>query len=355
MKDSMRIPFYMRLAFVSINLVVIVYTLNIGQDIIIPIVFATLLAILLNPVVNFLTRKKVNRLIAIVTTVTVAFFLVGTILYTSIVQASHLSQSFPVMKEKFDVSSNQFVLWLSEQTNVQTSMIHNWLNEMQTELLKDLAVKESIGRLGHALLSIFILPVYMVLILFYKSRLLDFIRRLFRSQDHAAVEEVLASIKTIIQGYLVGLFIEMFIVAILNSIGLMCMQIEYALLLALLGAFLNLIPYLGSIIAATVFMIIALLTKEPVYVLYVFAMFLIVQFIDNNFLLPKVVASRVKINALVSIVVVIIGGTLWGIPGMFLAIPMTAILKVVFDHVDSLKAWGYVLGDSDSETSFKKK
>jgi predicted PurR-regulated permease PerM len=147
----------------------------------------------------------------------------------------------------------------------------------------------------------------------------------------------------------------MFIVAILNSIGLMCMQIEYALLLALLGAFLNLIPYLGSIIAATVFMMIALLTKEPVYVLYVFTMFLIVQFIDNNFLLPKVVASRVKINALVSIVVVIIGGTLWGIPGMFLAIPMTAILKVVFDHVDSLKAWGYVLGDSDSETSYRKK
>jgi predicted PurR-regulated permease PerM len=345
----------MRLAIVSINLVVIVYTLNIGQDIIIPIVFATLLAILLNPVVNFLTRKKVNRLIAIVTTVTVAFFLVGILLYTAIVQASHLGQSFPVMKEKFDVSSNQFVEWIARQTNLQTSIIHNRLKEIQSELLTDLAVKEGIGRLGHALLSIFILPVYMVLILFYKSRLLDFIRRLFRFQDHAAVEEVLASIKKIIQGYLVGLFIEMFIVAILNSIGLMFMQMEYAFLLALLGAFLNLIPYLGSIIAATVFMMIALLTKEPVYVLYVFAMFLIVQFIDNNFLLPKVVASRVKINALVSIVVVIIGGTLWGIPGMFLAIPITAILKVVFDHVDSLKAWGFVLGDDDAQTSFNKK
>lgn len=135
----------------------------------------------------------------------------------------------------------------------------------------------------------------------------------------------------------------------------MFMGMEYAFLLAVLGAFLNLIPYLGSIIAATVFMMIALLTKEPVYVLYVFSMFLIVQFIDNNFLLPKVVASRVKINALVSIIVVIMGGTLWGIPGMFLAIPITAIIKVIFDHVDSLKAWGYVLGDGDSVSLFKNK
>lgn len=89
--------------------------------------------------------------------------------------------------------------------------------------------------------------------------------------------------------------------------------------------------------------------------LYVLTMFLIVQFIDNNFLLPKVVASRVKINALVSIVVVIIGGTIWGIPGMFLAIPMTAILKVIFDHVDSLKSWGYLLGDSPPESRIVSK
>jgi len=355
MSELYRLPFYVRVAMVSVSLSVVVYTLNIGQDIIIPIVFATMLAILLNPVVNFLTRKKIHRLIAIVTTVTVAFFLVGIICYIAIAQASHLSNSFPSMKDKFESSSNELVQWLSEKTNMQVPIIHSWLEEMQRELLKDLAVKESIGRLGNALLSAFILPVYMVLILFYKSRLLGFIHLLFGQQDQKAVEEVLDSVKRIVQCFLVGLFIEMFIVAVLNSVGLMLMNMEYALLLALLGAFLNIIPYLGSIIAATVFMIIALLTKEPIFMLYVLIMFLIVQFIDNNFLLPKVVASRVKINALISIVVVIIGGTLWGIPGMFLAIPMTAILKVIFDHVDSLKSWGYLLGDSPPESRIVSK
>lgn len=350
MSDLFRLPFYVRMAFVGICLLIIVYTLSIGQDIIIPIVFGTMLSILLNPVVNFLTKKKIHRLTAIVTTVTVAFFLVGILCYVAIVQASHLSSSFPTMKDKFESGSNELVKWLSEKLHLETLTINQWIVEMKSDFLKNLALKESIGRLGHALLSVFILPVYMVLILFYKPRLLGFIRRLFSYQDHSAVEEVLASIKRIIQSYLVGLFIEMFIVAILNSIGLMLMRMEYALLLALLGAFLNIIPYLGSIIAATVFMLIALLTKEPIFMLYVLIMFLIVQFIDNNFLLPKVVASRVKINALVSIVVVIIGGTLWGIPGMFLAIPMTAILKVIFDHVDSLKSWGYLLGDSPPES-----
>jgi AI-2 transport protein TqsA len=76
------------------------------------------------------------------------------------------------------------------------------------------------------------------------------------------------------------------------------------------------------------------------------AAYIFIQFIDNNIIIPRVVASKVRINALVSIIVVIAGGALWGISGMFLSIPLTAILKVVFDHIDGLKPWGYVLGNS---------
>lgn len=74
-------------------------------------------------------------------------------------------------------------------------------------------------------------------------------------------------------------------------------------------------------------------------------MYFIIQFVDNNFIIPKIVASRVQINAFVSISVVFVGGIIWGIPGMFLSIPITAILKVIFDHVEGLKPWGFLLGD----------
>ena len=125
--------------------------------------------------------------------------------------------------------------------------------------------------------------------------------------------------------------------------------IRYAFLLGIIGALLNFIPYLGALIAASIYMLIAFITMPPIYVLYVLIMYGVIQVIDNNFLIPRIVASRVQINALVSIVSVIIGGAIWGIPGMFLSIPLIAIVKVVCDHVDSLNAWGFLLGDKISK------
>lgn len=129
------------------------------------------------------------------------------------------------------------------------------------------------------------------------------------------------------------------------------MGIRYAFLLGVIGALLNLIPYLGAMIAATIYMLIAFITMPPVFVLYVLIMYVVIQVIDNNFLIPRIVASRVKINALASIISVIIGGAIWGIPGMFLSIPLIAIVKVVCDNVDSLNAWGFLLGDKFNDKS----
>jgi predicted PurR-regulated permease PerM len=124
------------------------------------------------------------------------------------------------------------------------------------------------------------------------------------------------------------------------------MGIDYAVLLGLMGAMLNLIPYIGSIIATILPAIVSLTTKPPVYILFIIGLYIFVQLVDNNFIVPKIVASKVEINALVSIIIVIIGGALWGIPGMFLAIPLTAILKVIFDRIEPLKPLGFLLGDN---------
>jgi len=152
-----------------------------------------------------------------------------------------------------------------------------------------------------------------------------------------------------VQRYLVGLLFEAGIVTALNWAGLMIIGVEYSLLLAVIGALLNLIPYIGMIIATTLPMVIALATLGPGAALWVLALYVFVQFLDNNFIVPKVVASRVELNALVSIIVVMIGGALWGIPGMFLALPLTAMLKVIFDRVPGLEPFGLVPADEDSE------
>ncbi len=119
--------------------------------------------------------------------------------------------------------------------------------------------------------------------------------------------------------------------------------------LAVLAAILNMIPYVGMLIASIICMIITLTsTNEISDVIWVAVILTIVQFIDNNFLMPYVVSSKVKINALISIIGVLVGGALAGISGMFLSIPGLAIMKSIFDRVDGLKPWGLILGDDSS-------
>lgn len=179
------------------------------------------------------------------------------------------------------------------------------------------------------------------MIIYYKPLLFEFFARLFPKNLHVTVVEVLSETKALIQSYLFGLIVEGALVAILNSLALWILGIPYAILLGVIGALLNIIPYIGGVIAVALPMLMAIASKEPVDALYVLIAYLIVQFIDNNFFVPKIVASKVKINALISIIVVLVGNELWGVPGMFLAIPLTAIIKVIFDRIGPLQPFGF--------------
>jgi predicted PurR-regulated permease PerM len=344
-KTIEKYPFYAKIAFIFIGLFVFVYTISIAQSILIPIVYATILAILLNPIVNFFIKHKTPKIIAIGISVLLAFLVIGSIILLLVTQGLNFSESLPGIKLKINEISVQTLKWISSKTNIHESKINEWILTNQGKQLDNFAFGENLSMLGQYAATAVLLPVYLCMILYYKPLFIEFIRRLFHARFHIAVEEVLASTKKIIQSYLIGLFFETIIVAALNTLGLFILGIEYAILLGVLIAVLNLIPYLGGIIGVAIFMVIALVTKTPIYVLYVLILYSFIQFIDNNLIIPRVVASRVQINAFVSIVVVLIGGAIWGIPGMFLSIPITAIIKVIFDHIEGLKPWGFLLGD----------
>ena len=359
MDTSLRIPFYAKVALISISTLAFIFTMHIGQGIIIPIVYATIIAILLNPLVNFLQRRSINRIVAISISVTLTIFVVLCIFYVLSSQLKMFSESWPQLKEKFNTTSTELVHWISDKFNIRVSRINTWTKETQNEAISDFAIGDTLADVGGILVIFMLLPVYLFMILYYKPLLLEFIRRLFRDEHQAKVTSVLTSSKSVIQTYLVGLFFELIIVAILNSAGLLLLGIEYAIILGVIGAILNIIPYLGGIIAIALPMVIAFVTKDSLtYPILVFFVYLFIQFVDNNFIVPKIVAARVKINALISVVAVLIGGALWGISGMFLSIPITAILKVMFDHIESLKPWGFLLGDivpTTSKFTFVKK
>ncbi|MEO6541395.1 MAG: AI-2E family transporter [Ferruginibacter sp.] len=342
-----KLPVYAKLSLIVMGLTAFFYILYVGQDILVPLIFATIIAILLNPVVNFLGRKGMNKVWAILLVLIVALVIIAALMYFIGWQISSFSESMPELKQKVSAIFNDITNWVSQKFNVGKPKIAAWVDKTKGEGMDNSSavIGETLGTIGGVFVLVFLLPVYIFMILFYKPLLLDFIARLFQRDKHKVVAEVLVETKVLIQSYLVGLLMEAALVAALNSAALLIIGIKYAVLIGIIGALLNVIPYIGGLVAIAIPMLLAIATKEPIDALWVFIAYIIVQFIDNNFFVPKIVASKVKINALVSIIVVLIGGALWGVSGMFLSIPLTAIIKVIFDRIEPLAPFGYLLGD----------
>jgi predicted PurR-regulated permease PerM len=178
-----------------------------------------------------------------------------------------------------------------------------------------------------------------------------FLSKVFQKEHHLILEDVLVQVTVAVKGYIMGLILEMIAVSIFTAIGLMIIGVEYAILLGIITGILNMIPYIG-ILFAGLLTIVASLTGTPdlSIIVGVIVVNVIVQVIDNNVFVPLLINSKVEINAFVSIVAIIIGGALAGISGMFLAIPIVAVLKVIFDRIDNLEPWGYLMGDNLPKT-----
>lgn len=348
MNTVQKFPFYARISLILIGLYVLFSILTILQDIILPLIYAAIIAILISPAVNFLVNRKVNRALSIAVVLVFAILALSSLIALFTSQASLLGKSLPQLVDKFQELFNQMVSWGSGYFNIPTLKINEWITHTKAEYINSSGARIglTLTTMGSVLATVFLTPVYVFMILFYQPHLIRFVHQISGEDNNDKVSEILAETKTIIQSYLVGLFVEFAIIATLNSVGLLALGIQYAILLGIVGALLNIIPYIGGLIAVALFMIIALVTKSPIFVLYVFILYACIQLIDNNYIVPKIVGSKVKLNALVSIIAVIAGAALWGVPGMFLSIPLIAVLKVILDRIEPLKPWGFLLGDT---------
>ena len=356
-KLNVHLPVYVKLVTILIGLYVFVLVLSIGKTIVIPIIFATIFAMLLSPVVSFFIRHRINRVAAIIFTIVPAILLTAGISFWFISQFTLFSDSFPLLLEKLKITMNHSVIWISQNFNIPVQNINDWITKTQKELLSNstTALTYAFTTMGSAMVLIFIIPVYLFMILYYQPLIIEFFHRLFkRKSKNIDITIILIKIKGLIQGYLIGLLVEAAIIATLNSLALLIIGVDYAILFGIMGALLNVIPYLGGVIAIALPMIMAIITKDSLSsAIMVLIVYMIIQFIDNHYIVPKIVASKVKLNALISVVVVLAGGALWGIPGMFLSIPLIAVLKLIFDSLEDLKPWGYLLGDTMPDDALK--
>src|SRR4051812_17608793 len=182
MESTFKIPFYAKVALISIGIFAFVLTMQIGQHIIIPILYATLIAILLNPFVNFLIKKRISKLIAIAIAVALFMGMALLVFYILSTQISMFSETWPQLKEKFNTTSTELTRWVSHTFNIRISKINAWSKETQSDAISDFAIADTLTEAARMMISGMLVPVYLFMILFYKPLLLEFIHKLFKAE-----------------------------------------------------------------------------------------------------------------------------------------------------------------------------
>ena len=336
-------PFFLKSTVILFGLILFFYVLLNLREILVPLAFALLLAILLNPITNWLMQKKIPKIIAIAIAILIAFLILVAILFFFYSQLASFRTEIPMLKKKFAEMLAALQQWLQGSMGIPMAQQQQYVTSTKASI-KPL-IGATIGDLLGSLTATFLLPVYTFLLLYYKTILLNFLFEVFEDDHSKEVGIVIHETKGAIQSYMIGLLLEGLIVATLNAIALMILGVKYAILLGVIGAMVNVLPFIGGILSVLFPLIIATVTKDGYNTqIAIVISYIIIQFVDNHYLVPVIVASKVKINALISIVIVLLGNALWGIPGMFLSIPFIGVLKIIFDRIPEMKAWGRLLG-----------
>jgi predicted PurR-regulated permease PerM len=341
-------PLTVRRSIELLGLVLVIAILVIASDIIMPVVMAFFLSILLLPLYRFFVRIKFPEVAAIMVPILVLAIFLGLIVWFFSSQISLLAKDFPQIKNNVGVHLNSLSNWIGKISPYSTTEQVKFISDKSNDLL-GMAGKAASGAavtLSSLFVFVGLLPIYIYLMLFYKDILLRFIFMWFQQDHHPRVKEAIYETEAIIKNYLLGLLIQVTYMTILLGGILFFLDIKHALLIGVIFAVLNLIPYVGALLGNIIGVLITLTSSTELGpVLTVLIVIAVVQFLDNNILMPKIVGSKVKINALFAILGVIIGGSIAGVSGMFLSMPIIAVLKVIFDRTDTFKQWGVLLGD----------
>ncbi|MFH6942384.1 AI-2E family transporter [Flavobacterium sp. FlaQc-50] len=349
MTEPVQLPFYAKLPLIMVSLLSFAFIFCIGKDVITPVLMAFLFSVLLLPVFTLLNTKfKFPRyLAALLCVLLFALFVAGIFIFISY-EVTDMANDFETIKKNASAFITDIHKFIKDNFNVSIGEQKKYI----TNVTKD-SVANGNATLGSAIISLSdllldctIIPIYTFLFLLYKDHFILFLAKLIDRDNHSVLKDILTQIKVSINNYIVSLILEMIVVSVLTSLGLWIIGVKYFILLGLITGLLNLIPYIG-ITAAGIITILASLTgsAETSIILGILIVNLIVQLIDNNVLVPLIINSKVEINAFVSIMGIIVGGAAAGISGMFLAIPLLAILKIIFDRIESLEPWGYLMGN----------
>jgi predicted PurR-regulated permease PerM len=330
---------YKLFVVIALTLVAMVW----AADVIIPFAFAGILSVVMQPLVKRLEARRVAPALAISLVLLMTIVVLGLLIWLMVGQIMGLVADLPNLQTKLEAFINQTSSTLREfgiSTVDQNKMVADAMSTVSTFLA---AIVLSTTNVLSALVQI---PIYIFLLLIYRDKFQAFFLALLPGREFGWKKDV----ERVIQGYISGLFLVTMIIAALNTVGLLIVGIDHAIFFGILSGVLTIIPYVGIIIGAVFPIVMALITKDSAwYAIGVIIVFTIVQFLEGNFITPRITGSKVSINALAAIIALLIGGKVLGIAGMILAVPGIGLVKILLTYSRHLKPFVILLEDTPTQ------
>ncbi len=352
MRDTLKLPLILRLTIILLFLWLSYFILTEFRNYLYPLTLGGLFAYLLYPVAGFLERRGMHRIFANILSILLGIAVVSGVVFFIYKQMGLFLEDLPSLQLIASRNINNIFRHLTQLTGVETPQLKEQFKVFAGNLLSLSGdnFKNTFGATFQTVFSVGIMPVYIFFLLFYRNKFYDFILMVVPEERHAIAKKIIEEVNQLVIHYMTGVTVVVSILVVLNSTGFVIIGMKHALLLGVLAAIMNFIPYYGTIIGYMFPLFIAVFTmNSPQYAFLVVVQFIIVQFTENNILTPNIVGSHVSINPFMIILAITFGGFIWGLPGMFIAVPMAAVFRVLGENLPELAPIGYLLGSEGTE------
>lgn len=333
-------------------IVLLIFVLYILKPLIVPLIFAIILSVAIFPFVLFLEKKlRLNRIISSLLAIFILFISLSLIIAFIGYQISDILSKSEIYLNKLEEIYYQLLHHIEINFGINKSeLINKNINFGETFKENFSNIIGFVGTSGSIIGDTLLIPLYMFFFIYYRKFFKTFLFKVFSNGNDFKIKILINKLYQVQQDYLIGLSTVMFIVGVLNSISLLVLGIENPFFYGFLAAILLLIPYVGIFIGSLIPALIALITKDSyIYSVLVIGSFSFIQFIEGNFITPKITGSKLNINSLVAILSIIAFSMLWGISGMIIALPIVASLKIIFDAIPELQAYGFLLSEPQEQ------
>lgn len=318
-----------------------------GKPLFVPLAFALFISFILYPFCRKLENKGFSKAFAISVGLSVLLILGALIVAALYIQFVNFTSDWGVMREKIASLWTTIQVYAVRELNMDPVEVEQWTSDLAHSMANKLfswAEAASISFFVN-LVMLVLIPFYAFLILYYRRMLVDLLLGFFSKGRVERMREVIVLAVGTYYGFVRGMIVVYLTVGVLNTIGLLVLGIPHAILFGFLTAFMTFIPYIGIIIASLLPISYAWITYDSAwYPLGVIAIFTFVQYLEANLIFPWAVSQRLKLNTLATLMVIILGGILWGAAGMILFVPFAAILRLVAERMEGWEGLARFLG-----------